>query len=73
MPMNYKIQLQGLHCDACKKILQKRLGRLEGVTFVDVNLDQQTVLLTSSNALEQVNIKEALKDTEYKVAALIEI
>lgn len=71
--MNYKVQLQGLHCDACKKITQKRLGKLEGVTLVTVDIDTQTALIESTDRIEQNQVEEVLKDTEYKVTAFVEV
>ena len=71
--MNYKVQLQGLHCDACKKITQKRLGKLEGVTLVTVDVDAQTALIQSNSVIDQVQAENALKDTEYKVTAFVEV
>jgi copper chaperone CopZ len=71
--MNYKAQLQGLHCEACKKITQKRLGKLEGVTLVNVDIDAQTALIESANVINQNQVEEILKDTEYKVTAFMEV
>lgn len=71
--MNYKIQLQGLHCEACKKITEKRIGKLEGVGSVNVDLNQQTVLVQSNRSLSQTEVEETLKDTEYKITAFLEV
>jgi len=71
--MNYKIQLQGLHCEACKKITEKRIGKLEGVSSVNVDLNQQTALVQSNRSLSQTEIERVLKDTEYKITAFLEV
>lgn len=71
--MNYKIQLQGLDCDACKKITEKRIGRIEGVETVNVDLSQKTADVQASRALSQQEVEEALKDTEYKIITISEI
>ncbi|PJA87110.1 MAG: hypothetical protein CO141_01220 [Candidatus Moranbacteria bacterium CG_4_9_14_3_um_filter_42_9] len=71
--MNYQIQLQGLHCESCKKITEKRIGKLEGVTSVNVDISQQTALVRSERALNQTEVEEALKDTAYKITALTEV
>ena len=71
--MNYKIQLQGLHCEACKKITEKRIGKLEGVNSVSVDLSQQTALVQTNRSLSQTEVEEALKDTEYKITAFLEV
>ncbi len=71
--MKYKIQLQGLHCEACKKISEKRLSKLEGVNSVEVILENQTALVQTSRIVDQSEIENILKDTEYKVTAITEI
>ncbi len=71
--MNYSIQLQGLHCEACKKITEKRIGRLDGVSSAVTDLTNQTVTVTTDRILSLQEIEEILKDTEYKVTALTEI
>ena len=71
--MNYKLQLQGLHCDSCKKIAERRLGRLKGVTSVNINTEDQTALIQTGHTLNQTEAEEILKDTDYKVTALTEI
>lgn len=71
--MNYRIQLQDLHCEACKKISEKRIGRLEGVTSVNVDLPQQVAQIQANRIILRSEIEEVLKDTEYKVTAFMEI
>lgn len=71
--MKYKIQLQGLHCEACKKITQKRLGKLEGVTLVTVDVDTQSARVDSTSMIVRQQVESVLKDTDYKVTAVTEV
>lgn len=71
--MNYKIQLQGLHCDACKMITQKRLERLEGVGLVTIDLGAQTALIQRSSLIVRAQVEDALKDTDYKIINVMEV
>ena len=71
--MNYKLHLQGLHCDSCKKIAEKRLRKIEGVATVNVDMKDQTVLIQTDRTLSQTEAEDILKDTDYKVTALTEI
>lgn len=71
--MKYRIQLQGLHCESCKKLVQKRLEKLDGIVFVDVDIDKQLATLESGSVILQQQIEVALNDTEYKVIAFTEI
>lgn len=71
--MNYKIQLENLHCASCKKIAEKRLGKIEGVTSVEVTMEDQTALVHTEQPLSLLQAEAALKDTDYKVTAFTEI
>ena len=71
--MNYKIQLENLHCNSCKKIAEKRLGKIEGVTSVEVTMEDQTALIHTEQPLSLLQTEDALKDTDYKVTAFTEI
>ncbi len=70
--MNYSIKLHGLHCEACKKITEKRIGKLNGVTSVVTELTTQTVTVSSDSDLNLQTIEQVLEDTEYKVTAFSE-
>jgi copper chaperone CopZ len=71
--MNYKIQLQGLHCESCKKITEKRIGNINGVISIEVDLQNQTGNIVSTNTISKNDIENVLKDTDYKILAIQEI
>jgi copper chaperone CopZ len=71
--MHYLVTLQGLHCEACKKITEKRIGKIEGVSSTITDLANQTVSVQANRALTLQDVEEVLKDTEYKVTAFTEI
>ncbi len=61
------IKLSGLTCPACKKVTEKRLGGIEGVTKVEVTLDSGIAAIDANKEITILEIKEALKDTPYQV------
>lgn len=71
--MNYLIKLYGLHCEACKKITEKRIGKIDGVTTATTDLAEQTVAIHANRQITLEEITVALKETEYKVISISEI
>ncbi|MBI5614550.1 heavy-metal-associated domain-containing protein [Candidatus Gottesmanbacteria bacterium] len=61
------VTLSGLTCPACKKITEKRIGGLNGVTHVDVIVDTGIVTIQGDREISVSEIDEALRDTQYKV------
>jgi copper chaperone CopZ len=60
------ILLQGLHCQACKKITEKRIGSLQGVESVSVDIDSQYAILVAQRVISKDEINKALEGTDYK-------
>lgn len=63
------IRLSGLTCSACKKLIEKRIGLLPGVTKVDVTVSSGEATVVSDKEMANSPIQEALKDTPYRVIA----
>ena len=61
------IQLTGLTCEACVKMVQKRLWRLPKVHNVVVNADGQTQLLAEQEFSPEA-IRQALAGTPYQLS-----
>lgn len=57
--------LTGLTCPACKKITEKRIGSLPGVTHVEVTVANGSAHVESESPITSVQINEVLKDTPY--------
>ncbi len=60
-------KLTGLTCTACKKVSEKRIGSLSGVTKVDVNVGTGVTTIEVDKEISPLSIKEVLKDTPYGV------
>ena len=61
------ITLAGLTCPACKKITEKRIGKLSGVVNVEVSLDSGVATINADREILALEITEVLKDTPYQV------
>lgn len=62
--MNFKIS--GLTCDACVKLSTKRIGRIPGVSVVQVDKDSGQSSLVATREVTLAEINESLKGTEYR-------
>lgn len=60
------ITLAGLTCPACKKITEKRIGGLDGVTKVETVVETGLVTIVASREISAQEINNVLKDTPYK-------
>lgn len=60
------ITLTGLTCPACKKITEKRIGGLDGVTNVETTVETGLVAIEANRKISVQEIENALKDTPYK-------
>ena len=61
------ITLTGLTCPACKKITEKRIGGLDGVTKVETMVETGLVTIVASREISAQEIHNVLKDTPYKI------
>jgi copper chaperone CopZ len=64
--MSQKIQLSGLTCTACQKLITKRIMKINGVNEVKVALNGKTEIDAQRN-ISQKEIMKVLEGTEYKI------
>ncbi len=63
---SYQYKLQGLTCEACAKIVQKKIEKVEGVTETIAELNGN-LEIKSERELDKTEVVEALRDTDYKI------
>lgn len=63
---SYQYQLEGLNCQACQKIIQKKVGNIKGVKELSIELDGK-LQVTSERELDKSEVINSLKDTDYKI------
>lgn len=61
------IKLSGLSCPACKKVTEKRIGGINGVSGVEVSINSGIAVINADREIALAEIKEVLKDTPYQV------
>ena len=62
-------QVEGMSCDHCVGAVAAEVGRLEGVTQVDVDLITGAVAVTSDAALSEVDVRAAVDEAGYELVS----
>lgn len=60
--------VKGMTCGHCVSAVTAEVGRIEGVTGVDVDLATGSVTVSSSAALDDEAIREAVDEAGYELA-----
>ncbi len=60
-------QLSGLHCESCKKISEKRIKKIEGVTEATTNVETGDLTIDSNRNITKEEVIKALEGTDYQV------
>ncbi len=63
---NLHYQISGFTCQACVRLAQKRIEKIEGVSEASVQENGETLISAERN-IDKTEINEALKDTNYKI------
>lgn len=71
--MKKKILVEGMSCGHCVNHVKEALMELEGVSSVNVNLDDKVALLEASKNINDEDIKFAIDDAGYEVAGIEEL
>jgi len=59
--------VKGMTCDHCVAAVSGEVGRLDGVTGVEVDLATGAVTVTSAAALDPAAVREAVDEAGYEV------
>lgn len=60
--------VKGMTCEHCVSAVSSEVGRLDGVTGVEVDLATGSVTVTSVSALNDAAIREAVDEAGYEFA-----
>jgi copper chaperone CopZ len=66
--MTTQLTIKGLHCSACKKLTEKRITSLPGVTSVEIDVATGLTRITSTDKLELSQVSGALSGTPYSIS-----
>jgi len=59
--------LSGLHCESCKKISEKRVEKIEGVSKVTTDLETGKITIIGERVVSKQEVVAALEGTGYQV------
>ncbi|MNI96615.1 Copper chaperone CopZ [compost metagenome] len=71
--MKKKILVEGMSCGHCVNHVKEALMELEGVSSVNVTLDDKTAILEAFKDINDEDIKFAIDDAGYEVVGIEEI
>lgn len=60
-------KLSGLHCESCKKITEKRVKKIVGVSKVEANLETGELTITANRDIIYQEVIQVLEGTDYQV------
>jgi Cu+-exporting ATPase len=66
-----KVKISGMTCHACQRVIENKVGKLQGVEKVKVFLNNGDAEITSDRDLSLEEVKQALIGTHYEVISLI--
>lgn len=61
-------QITGMTCDACQKVVQKKLSKVAGVSAVAVDKSSGVASLSATRDIASEEVKKALEGTHYSLA-----
>lgn len=60
--------VKGMTCQHCVSAVSTEVGRIDGVTGVEVDLASGSVTVTSETALDDATVREAIDEAGYEFA-----
>ena len=66
-----KLQLSGLTCGACERVISNRLRKIEGVTQVQVSAQNGSASIIASRSISKDEMIHVLLDTHYNVINIL--
>lgn len=60
-------QLSGLHCESCKKITEKRVKKISGITEASTNIETGELSITGDRQITKEEVIGVLEGTDYQV------
>jgi copper chaperone len=63
--METNLEIRGMHCDGCAGAVKRVLGRMDGVTAVEVDLARGRAKVSSRNGLDAAKLVAAVAEAGY--------
>ena len=61
------ISIEGMQCNHCKMSVEKALNSIEGITSVEVDLENKNAVIEYSKEIENDKIKSVIEDAGFEV------
>lgn len=61
------ISIDGMQCNHCKMTVEKVLGAIDGVTKVEVSLENKTASIETNKDVSDDTIKAVIEEAGFKV------
>ncbi len=68
--MKKVLSIEGMSCNHCVKAVEKALGKVAGVSSVEVDLDAKTATVTLADKVSDEALKEVVTESGYEVMAI---
>lgn len=68
--MKKKISIEGMTCNHCVGRVNKALSGMDGVSEVDVNLEEKRALVTLDKDITDEQFKTEIENTGYKITGI---
>jgi len=62
------IHVLGMTCQHCVVAVEEALGRVDGVTSIEVDLDSGTATYSEEKRVDLAEVRRAVEEAGYKVA-----
>ncbi len=68
-----KLDIEGMTCASCVRAVEKSLTKLDGVSFVSVNLmDEKAVVKFDPKSVKVKEMEKSVKKAGYKATAILD-
>ncbi len=57
--------VEGMTCASCVRIVERQLKKIEGISYVSVNLATEKALIISQQPIDEGFIREKISETGY--------
>ncbi len=67
------ILIEGMQCNHCKMTVEKVLGAIEGVTNVEVSLENKNAVIEYNKEIDDSKIEEVIKEAGFEVTGIVKL
>lgn len=68
--MTKTILIEGMQCNHCKMSVEKALSAIDGVTKVEVSLEDKNATIELTKEIEESKIREVIEEAGFEVKSM---